>query len=82
MLGGAFKIKGTNFEGITTSVCTLISAHIYNSFVTYVGKLYTMSELQERSQCFKKFKEARYAVDVTFQNSFRRSGSGEEGNHF
>lgn len=38
-----------------------------------------MEKLRKENQVFKNFKYARYATDVTFQQSFRPSGSIEEG---
>ena len=41
-----------------------------------------MEKLNNCGRRFNNFKEAHYAVDVTFQQSFRPSGSMEEGKRF
>lgn len=82
MLARIFAMKSQSFERLVTRMLTLLSDHIYEDFVVEVGKMYTMDRLQLDECRFTNFKEARYATDVTFQQSFRPSGSIEEGKRY
>lgn len=79
ILGRVFKIKGPTFERMITKFIRLVSDHIYKIFVTDMVSESTMSDFNATGKRFSNFPEALYAVDVTFQQSFRPSGSIQEG---
>ncbi len=78
-LGRLFKINGPTFERMMTRLCSLISTKIYDTLVIDHTKSFNMTWFQDKKAEFSNFSEALYAVDVTFQQSFRPSGSIEEG---
>lgn len=78
ILGSVFQIKGPTFERIITRFSTLTYEFIYVFFVVQIETLFPMEELRDKHFIFINFKEARYTVDVTFQQSFCPYGSIEE----
>lgn len=79
VLGRVFKLKGPTFERMITKFVLMISGHMYELFVTNLAAEFTMHELNTYNQRFRYYPEALYAVDVTFQQSFRPSGAIQEG---
>lgn len=82
ILARIFRMKGPSFERLITSFVRLVSPFAYQSFVTEVSKIHTMENMIENDQQFGNFKCARYATDVTFQQSFRPSGNIAEGKRY
>ncbi len=79
ILGRVFKIKGITFERMISKFVSLLSEHLYNLLVTTIALQFKMSDLANEEQRFSNYPEAYYAVDVTFQQTFRPSGAIEEG---
>ena len=82
ILGRVFKIKGPTFERMMTKYVAMISSYLYDLLVTKISSEFSMSTLTDAQQKFRQFPEALYAVDVTFQQSYRPSGSLQEGKIF
>ena len=57
----------------------VVSEYLYNSFVVETAEVYTMDDALENKVFFSHFKCARYATDVTLQQSNRPSGNMQEG---
>ena len=57
----------------------IISYPVFHHYVEYKGKKWKMAVMESKKVGFKNYPVARYATDVTFQQSFRPSGSVEEG---
>ena len=82
ILGQVFRIKGPCFERMITNFAKLIAPELYKIFVTDLSNEFTMAKLRALDLKFEDFPEAYYAVDVTFQQSYRPSGSMQEGKLF
>lgn len=74
LLGLYFHIKKPNFERHIMEFINLIIRLIYNYVVANVKIKYNMEKLNEMKRTFDYFSYARYATDVTFQQSFRPCG--------
>lgn len=77
-----FGIRCCTFERLVTNYMKLISAHLYTNFAQCVEEKWTMSRCRTDSITIKNFEYARYATDVTFQQSNRPSGNISEGKVF
>ena len=82
MLARIFLMKGPTFERLITRFARLVSEQLYKIFVVDLTGPISMRTLRETNSTFREFPEALYAVDVTFQQSFRPSGSINEGKIF
>ena len=83
ILARVFKLKGPSFEGMVSKFVSLISGHLYKSLVLDSAIEFPMKIIDQSETKFSNFFEALYAVDVNFQQSFRPSGSIQEGKlHF
>ena len=82
VLARVFKLKGPTFERMVTKFVALISDHLFALLVTDIRREFTMKNLDNTHARFSNFPEALYAVDVTFQQSFRPSGQLAEGKLF
>lgn len=71
-------ITSPSYESLVRNIISIPFLYAYNLFVTKFGKLCTIRRLYQDIMCFENFSEARYASDVTFEQSFRRSGSIKE----
>lgn len=79
VLDRVFKMKTPTCERLVTRFVALQSLNLFEGLVTDNGKNYSMGDHKENGQTFTKYLHAPYATDVTFQQSFRPSGSVEEG---
>lgn len=82
VLSRMFKLKAPTFERLVSKFIQIISSFLYKEFVTNASKEYNMSTLNQRKQLFRSFPYALYATDVTFQQSYRPSGSVDEGKRY
>ena len=78
-LAKMFGQKTSAFERLIVRFIRILSEPVYEQYVTYCHKRWSMKELSDKGKLFKEYPMARYATDVTFQPSFRPSGSLEEG---
>ena len=78
-LAKMFSLKGPTFERMIMKFIDIISYPVFEHYVEYQGKKWKMELMSRKKIGFKNYPIARYATDVTFQQSFRRSGSVEEG---
>lgn len=78
-LAEMFKMKGPTFERMIVKFLETISQKYYDDCMREVLKRYTMESMVDRQKTFKNYPYCRYAVDVTFQQSNRPSGTMEEG---
>ena len=74
-----FCLKGPTFERMIMKFIDIISYPVFEHYVEYQGKKWKMAYMAGKNIGFKNYPMARYATDVTFQQSFRPSGSLEEG---
>lgn len=81
-LAKIFGLKGPTFEAFINKFVNLISFEMYSIAVNALAKKYKMGKLLERKTVFKTFPYARYATDVTFQQSYRPSGSLQEAKRY
>lgn len=77
-----FKIATTCFERLVTKAIISISGPVYDKLVFAELDKLTMTSVVEGGRTFRHFPCARYATDVTFQQSYRPSGSMQEGKKF
>ena len=77
-----FNIKAPSFEKIIVGFIRLVSPTIYEELVLRHQRRFPMAQMIRGKQTFHNFPAARYATDVTLQQSFRPSGSLQEGRLF
>lgn len=77
-LGRMFRVKGPTFERLITQFISMISAFVYEKYVLDVNKTWCMKDMTEIGKGFSNYKFARYATDVTFQQSNRPCGNIDE----
>lgn len=81
-LAEIFDLKGPAFGAhISKLVMTIVDA-LYESCVERVARKYTMVRLISKGKLFTNSRYARYATDVTLQQSYRPSGSIQEGRKY
>lgn len=81
-LAKIFGLKGPTFEAINNKYVQMIAEKMYELSVQKLGNRYPMCKLIEKNRLFTSYKYARYATDVTFQQSFRPRGSLQEGKRY
>ena len=81
-LARVFQIKPLKFESLITKFDLLFSEEIFDKLVLSASVSYPMDKLMASNKCFKQYPCARYAVDVTFQQYNRPSGSLQEGKKY
>lgn len=77
-----FKIHTTCFERLVTKAIKAISGPVYEKLVIAEVENLPMKTVVEGGRAFRHFPCARYATDVTFQQSYRPSGSMQEGKKY
>ena len=77
-----FGQKTSAFQRLIVRFIRILSEPLYEQYVTYYHKSWSMKTLSENYKLFKKYLMARYATDVTFHPSSRPSGSLEEGKKY
>ena len=77
-----FSIKCSTFERLITGFLRMISETLFNLCVARVEEKWTMAKCRQEERAFSNFHYARYAVDVTFQQSNRPSGNISEGKRY
>lgn len=77
-LAAMFRMKGPTFERTVIVVLENVIDVLYETVVDRWEKKYSMAKLAETDRMFPNYKCARYATDVTFQQSYRPSGSHQE----
>lgn len=82
LMAYTFGMKAPTFEKRVTKMIRLLSPYLYKRFVMLYAEKYSMSRLHGDKTVFRNFKMCKYAVDVTFQQSFRPGGSLEEAKKF
>lgn len=78
VLGKMFNIKTSTFERTVVKFLSMISPHMYETFVKGVPTKYTLRKLHSDGTMFKTFNFAIDAVDVTFQQANRPTGNHSE----
>lgn len=77
-----FKISCSTLERQVTRFLHNISEYIYEKFVKRAEEHWTMRKIRTDARAFAHFDYARYATDVTFQQSNRPSGNMTEGKKY
>ena len=77
-LARMFNMKGPTFERLVMRLVNCLSKHAYKTLVLAVGDDCDMDGMLQKNKFFRHFKFARYATDVTFQQSNRPSGNLQE----
>ena len=77
-----FGVSASSFERLVMKFVHLISEAVYDSYVEYQARKWSMEPLKSKYRCFRKYPMARFSTDVTFQPIFRPSGSIEEGKKY
>lgn len=75
IMGRAFQVNDSTFEKLIYRFTTILSLLIYKDLVTRLSAKWTMNRLVEEQCMFITFKHARYATDVTLQQSNLPSGN-------
>ena len=78
-LAKMFRLEGPTFERMIMKFIYIISYPVFEHYVEYQGQKWKIKLMSRKKIGFKNYPIARYATDVTFQQSFRSSGSVEEG---
>ena len=78
-LARMLRQKTSAFERMIVRFKRMLSVPVYEQHVKYQTKRWSTKMLHEKNNLFKNYPMARYAANVTFQPSFRPSGSIEEG---
>ena len=81
-LARMFGQKTSAFERMILRFIKMLSEAVYEHYVNNQTKRWSMKELHANGHILKNYPMARYATDVTFQPSFRPSGSIEEGKRY
>jgi hypothetical protein len=77
--GPSFGVKPAAFEKNIVRFLDLLSPRLYARYVEDVAKTDSMmKKMVVSGHAFRQYPAARYAVDVTFQQSTMKSGSQEE----
>lgn len=74
-----FSLKGPSIERMKMKFIDIVSLLVYENYVELQAKKWKMAYIEEKNVGFKNFPMARYATDVTFEQSFRPSESVGEG---
>lgn len=77
-LAEMLNLKESTFERLITRFIELLSTHLFESLVLGVKNELKMSYMLEDGHKFKNFPFARYATDLTFQQSDRPSKNMQE----
>ena len=77
-----FGMKGPTFERLIMNFIRMLSDYAYDAFVGSCLAQWSMESMRKKNSSFKHFTRARYATDVTFQQSFQPSGSVQEGKRY
>ena len=77
-----FKMKTCTFERIISGFINMLAPHLYETCVRKLEEKWTVAKLRSSNTTFQHFHMARYATDVTFQQSYRPSGSMAEGKKY
>ena len=81
-LAKTFGLKGPSFERLIMKFIEIISLPVYQHYVEAQAGKCTMDKLYESRRNFRQYPMALHATDVTFQPSFRPSGSMQEGKKY
>lgn len=82
LLGQTFKMKGPTFENLIIGVLRIVWESLYSGFVIRASEKWYMHRNVTQKEIFENFPYAGYAVDVTFQQSYRPSVSLQIGKLF
>lgn len=74
-----FQQKAPSFERQVGKFIDVMCGYLYEELVEGAAKRYSMKKLEAMNTTFGNFPQARYATDVTFQQSYRPSGNIQEG---
>ena len=77
-LGKLFNIKGPTFERLVTSFLKMLADYAYDVYVDGAAEQFTMAEAIREKATFRTYGMARYATDVTFQQTNRLRGNIQE----
>ena len=77
-----FGLKGPSFEKLIMKFVDLLWLPVYEQYVEHHAAKWTMTAVSDVGRLFRHFPVARYATDVTFQPSYRPSGSMQEGKKY
>ena len=81
-LARMFSLSASSFERLVMKFVHLISEAVYESYVDYQARKWSVDLLKPKDRRFRNYPMARFATDVTFQPRFRPSGSIEEGKKY
>lgn len=73
-----FRIKGPTFERLIPGYMHIIPKPLFKQNVVDMSQFYTLSRLVKRNLIFKSFPYAKYATNVTLQQTNRPSGNLRE----
>ena len=73
-----FSMKSTSFERLVTNFIRMVTPFAYPTYVERAAEKFKMSRIFADQSQFRVYGMARYATDVTFQQSNRRPGNHEE----
>ena len=78
-LARMFGQKPSVSERMIVRFILMLSEPVYEQYVVYQTKRWSMKMLHDKNCMFKNYPMARYATDVTFSPLFRPSGTIVEG---
>lgn len=81
-LAKVFNVKGPTFERLVIGFIKMLSDFAYAAYVEQAAEQFDMTTLLREKSKFNTFGMARYATDVTFQQSQRPRGNMEEGKSY
>ena len=73
-----FDINGPTFERLVVRFLDAILPIVQELHIHYIAEYFKMSKLPQRKATFRTYELARYATDVTFQQSNRPAGNHSE----
>ena len=76
--GKIFGVKGLTFERMIVNCVNIVSEYLYNYLVETEARRFSLSDIEEKGKGFYHYPFAKYATDVTFQQSNRSLGNHQE----
>ena len=76
--GKIFGVKGPTFERMIVKYVNIVSEYLYNYLVETEARRFSLSDIEEKGKGFHHYPFAKYATDVTFQQSNRPLGNHQE----
>ena len=82
VVAGVFSIKAPTFERMVIRFLSVLLPILYDLYVTPLADRYTMLRLQTSNNAFRFYPCARYATEITFQQSNMPAGTQAERSEF